>query len=588
MQEETPHSRTEMIAELQKHAIPFATVQPGSGFDDLMPLKEIIGDARIVALGEATHGTREFFLMKHRLLEFLVKEMNFNLFAIEATWAESNLINEYVHTGKGDPAQLLAGLYFWTWNTQEVLDMILWMRAHNEAPGNAPTISFRGFDMQSFHMAMENVLAYLHNVAPETEEEVKTLYAPFRQYAHKISDYCEQPSQTKLQYRANIQHVYDLLIAHRAAYEAVSSPEQFAHALQSARIVMQAESLFASEEHELRDQYMAENVSWLLEQAGPTAKIVLWAHNGHIGTLGNSMGTHLRKRYGEAMVTFGFSFYEGSLNAIDGDSSSKSSGTLISHEVPPPPEGSYEHMFAATGFPQMFLDLRGVPTSSPLADWLVGPHLFRSIGALYSAGSKNFFYNTRLPEEYDVIIHLQNTTPSLLLPSVNRQKRRNIEHSPRQLRNLNFEDGWTGWSMTGDRPQDYERRIELLNEGELQGKICAYFASNVADAPGFGAFAQWIGADEYRGKQVQMAAYVKSEAVEQWAGLWMRVDGPDGQSQSFDNMQDRAIQGTSDWARYEIVLPVFEDSQIIVFGILLVGKGRLWLRDVQLEIVETL
>jgi erythromycin esterase len=234
----------------------------------------------------------------------------------------------------------------------------------------------------------------------------------------------------------------------------------------------------------------------------------------------------------------------------------------------------------------MFLNLHGVPTSSPLADWLVGPHLFRSIGALYSASSKNFFYNTRLPEEYDVIIHLQNTTSSLLLPSVNRQKKRNIERGPKQPRNLNFEDGWTGWSMTGHRPQDYERRIEQLNEEELQGKICAYFASNVADAPGFGAFAQLIGADEYRGKQVQMVAYVKSEAVEQWAGLWMRVDGPDGQSQSFDNMQDRAIQGTSDWTRYEIVLPVFEDSQIIVFGILLVGKGRLWLRDVEIGMIE--
>jgi len=586
MEEGITHLREKIIAGLQRYALPFTTVQPGSGFDDLMPLKQVIGDARIVALGEATHGTREFFLMKHRLLEFLVKEMHFTLFAIEATWAEANLINDYVHTGKGDPAQLLAGLYFWTWNTQEVLDMILWMRAHNEAPGNAPTISFRGFDMQSFRLAMENVLTSLHEVVPEVEEEVKTLFAPFQQYTDRTLEYSELPLQTRSEYRANLQRVYDLLLEHRATYEALSSREQFAHALQSARIVMQAESMFASEEHESRDQYMAENVSWLLEQAEPEAKIVLWAHNGHIGEeSGDSMGYHLRQRYGDAMITFGFSFYQGSFHAVDYQPSSESRGMLISHETPPPPEESYEHMLGAVGLPQLFLNLREMPADSAVADWLSGPHLVRSIGAVYSAPHyRNFFSLAHLPKEYDVLIHLQDTTPSVLLSSVNRQKKRVIQHMQRQPRNLNFEAGWTGWYMTGDHPQDYERRLEHLGEGQENG--CVSFASKGDEAPGFGALAQMIMADEYRGKQLRMAADVKSKEIEQWAGLWMRVDGPDGQSQSFDNMQDRAIKGTSDWTRYEIVLPVFEESQAVVFGILLCGKGQLWLRNVHIEVIE--
>ena len=102
----------------------------------------------------------------------------------------------------------------------------------------------------------------------------------------------------------------------------------------------------------------------------------------------------------------------------------------------------------------------------------------------------------------------------------------------------------------------------------------------------FGAFAQKIDADMYRGKRVQMAAYMKSEEVEQWAGLWMRVVGPNGEVHSFDNMQDRAIKGSSDWTRYEITLPVKMDSREIFFGILVVGKGKVWLRGVQIDVTE--
>jgi len=96
--------------------------------------------------------------------------------------------------------------------------------------------------------------------------------------------------------------------------------------------------------------------------------------------------------------------------------------------------------------------------------------------------------------------------------------------------------------------------------------------------------AQILNAHNYRAKKVKMSAYVKSEAVEHWAGLWMRVDGPDRELHSFDNMEDRPIKGTTEWERYEIVLPVYEESFEIFFGVLLDGGGKLWLRDFQLEI----
>lgn len=129
---------------IREHAIPLATVEAGHGFADLQPLRGLVGDARIVALGEATHGTREFFQLKHRILEFLVSELGFDVFAIEATLPEAMDVNRYVLTGEGDPERALAGMYFWTWDTEEVLALIRWMRRYNEDPGHRRKVEFYG------------------------------------------------------------------------------------------------------------------------------------------------------------------------------------------------------------------------------------------------------------------------------------------------------------------------------------------------------------------------------------------------------------------------------------------------------------
>ena len=137
-----------LLSWLRRNAIPLKTVEAGCAFADLQPLKPVIGSARIVALGEATHGTREFFQLKHRLLEFLVTEMSFTTFAIEANWPEALAVNDYVLHGRGDPAKVLAGLHFWTWDTEEVLDLILWMRQYNILSTHTTKVTFAGFDAQ--------------------------------------------------------------------------------------------------------------------------------------------------------------------------------------------------------------------------------------------------------------------------------------------------------------------------------------------------------------------------------------------------------------------------------------------------------
>jgi erythromycin esterase len=124
----------------------------------------MIGNARVVALGEATHGTHEFFQLKHRMLEFLVSEMNFNVFAIEANMPEGFDLNEYVLNGKGDPERLLSGLYFWTWDTEEVLRLIRWMRQYNADERHQRKVKFYGFDMQAPVRPVKVALAYLRRI----------------------------------------------------------------------------------------------------------------------------------------------------------------------------------------------------------------------------------------------------------------------------------------------------------------------------------------------------------------------------------------------------------------------------------------
>src|SRR5262252_1718330 len=150
---------------IRANAIALATVEAGQGFADLKRLGPLIGDARIVSLGEATHGTREFFRLKHRLLEYLVAELEFTIFAIEANYSECLRINDYVLYGTGDPAEALAGTRFWTWDTEEVLLLIAWMRSWNL--NHARRVKVDGFDMQVSTEAGLGVLDYLKRVAPD-------------------------------------------------------------------------------------------------------------------------------------------------------------------------------------------------------------------------------------------------------------------------------------------------------------------------------------------------------------------------------------------------------------------------------------
>src|SRR6266581_1173773 len=150
---------------IRAHAVPLKTVEAGHGFSDMEPLKSIVGDARIVSLGEATHGTREFFQLKHRVIEYCVAELGFTMVAFEANYGDTLAVNDYVLNGKGSAAEVVAGMGFWIWNTEEVVALVEWIRAWNIAHDRK--VTFYGFDMQTCLSAARHLLGYLHGVAPE-------------------------------------------------------------------------------------------------------------------------------------------------------------------------------------------------------------------------------------------------------------------------------------------------------------------------------------------------------------------------------------------------------------------------------------
>ena len=382
---------------------------------DLDFLPSLVGDARIVALGEATHGTRDFFEMKARILRFLVEEMGFDTFAIEATWPEARRLDAYVRTGAGDAARLLSGLYFWTWNTESVLEMIEWMREHNEAGGD---VGFHGVDMQFPGMALHEVREYIREWDPEQSElmteklECLTRFAngPNGRFPSRL--YSDETDAYRSECGADLQEARALLVGKQQEYEALSGEEAFAVALQSHRVAFQFHMQAVGAQS--RDESMAENTVWLSERTGPEGRMVLWAHNYHVSTQIGAQGYYLRQTLGDDMIVLGFSHERGRFTAVEMRGARfVGRGQFDLDELL---AGSFESYFAAAAAPRFVLDLRPPPTA-PGSRWLAGSRPLRDIGCCYDpARPKNYWRDTPLSEWYDGIIHFETTRPTTVLP----------------------------------------------------------------------------------------------------------------------------------------------------------------------------
>lgn len=400
-----PKVTAKVVAELKQRAVPLAGVEAGHDAGDLAAFGRAVGDARVVALGEASHGSREFFQMKHRLLEYLVKEKGFTVFAIEANWPEALAVDRYVKTGEGDAASAMAQMYFWTWYTEEVRDMVEWMRRFNQAPGDHPTLTFTSFDMQTAPVAGQKALSYLKTVAPAEASKAEAIYSRLTSLSQGGPD---EKAAGLAKETAVVVAAFD---AGRQEMEKNSSPEAWRDARQAAVIVQQAcEVRVPGKAGSYRDEMMAANVGWLLKNVHPNEKVVLWAHNYHVSkgqqSVAKSMGAWLRESLGEQMYVAGFAFRRGQVRAIGRSAGGTGSG-LSNHDVPPAPEGSGGAVLGAAGLPLFFLDMRTLPAAGALRQWLSESHLFYDTGAVWQTSDPESNLRPEvLLKSYDGLIYV--------------------------------------------------------------------------------------------------------------------------------------------------------------------------------------
>ncbi|MBI5726727.1 MAG: erythromycin esterase family protein [Ignavibacteriales bacterium] len=392
----------EQIDWLQSNTCTFNSADPKQDNSDLHFLKEIVGNAKIVSLGEGTHGTSEFFKMKHRITKYLAEELGFTVFAIEANMPEAKAVNDYILYGKGNAKEALAGLYFWTWNTQEVLDMIEWMREFNMSKKGR--IEFWGFDMQTPDIAVANVLNFLASYDSANVQQVKSNYDSVLVFyaAQKKSKVIADKKlyEPVLSYAAE---VLSFMEKKEKLFKESVDKDSVDWAIQNARIVVQCitDKIPGGAS---RDESMAANTGWILKHSGADAKIVLWAHNGHVAKSKyqtGTMGFFLDKTYGKEMVVFGFGFFEGKYTAFGKNGINNYSTSL-------PQPGSFEWILHNAGKEQLIIDLRKF-TNSPFA-WLVQDNIgFRSIGAV---PVEEAFYPTKIAQDYDAIVYFEKTEPT--------------------------------------------------------------------------------------------------------------------------------------------------------------------------------
>jgi erythromycin esterase len=581
---------------LSRNAIRLQTVEAGSGFTDMEPLKKLIGNAHLVSLGEATHGTREFFQLKHRMLEFLVSEMDFTVFGIEAPMPEAFDINEYVVNGNGDPEKALAGLYFWTWDTQEVLDMIHWMRHYNQDPSNKKKVKFYGFDMQHSTRATRVMLKYLRTVDPEqastSERELAMLTDPFLN-----ADFENLPRERKEEMVAFTNELLTRFDDHKAEYVKHTGGTEWAIARQHAQILSQnlKMRLTPDQSFAIRDSAMAENIRWILQFEGGNAKMLAWAHNGHVSTQSygsvKNMGTHLREMFGPEMRVFGFAFNQGSFQAVE--MPFPSSNGLHSFTIGAAPDGSLDAMLAQSGLSLAAIDLHSLPKEGAVAEWFSIPHGTRDIGAGYSdQAAAGFLQPQVLPALYDALFFIEKTTSARPVEGGSWTVAQRLPTPA----NLDFESSEAGkppihW-VVPSRIAGLNFQVVTSTDNPRSGERCAMISAFPGKKYGetSGRLQQTIDAVSYRGKKIELRAAVRvqTNAEGDKAYLWLRISkqGVGPQALAFyENMADRPI--TSDkWREYEIVADVPVDAETISYGLTFTGEGQAWLDAVSIQVVH--
>ena len=391
---------------------------------------ELVGEASFVLIGEASHGTHEFYKYRIEITKKLIEEKNFLAIAVEADFPDAYRVNRYVRgAGKDQTANDALSDFtrfpLWMWRNNDVLDFVGWLKSHNDKLKANERMGFYGIDLYSLHSSMAAVLDYLEKVDPEAAKRARYRYSCFDHYgedaqhygyaaSYNVSDSCRDEvikQLVDLQRRAADYMNRDGFVAR----------DEFFYAEQNARLVKNAEEYYREmfrgrvSSWNLRDRHMTETLIALqehLKTQNKAAKIVVWAHNSHLGDArATDMGARgewnvgqlARKKFGsENVVNIGFTTHSGTVTAT---SNWNESAQL--KKVCPALENSYELLFHETGLPRFFLNLRDSETK----ELLTRPRLERAIGVIYRPETERLshYFDAYLPEQFDGVIHFDKT-----------------------------------------------------------------------------------------------------------------------------------------------------------------------------------
>jgi protein-L-isoaspartate(D-aspartate) O-methyltransferase len=381
---------------------------------DLNPLLKRIGSARIVLLGEATHGTSEFYRMRARITRDLIVKKGFSFVAIEGDWPDAARVDHYVRHFNYPPSEWTAFARFptWMWRNAEFRELVDLLRKHNGTVSHDRRVAFHGLDLYSLYDSIRSVLAYLDEVDPESAKIARERYACLTPWQRDPVTYGHAALSGRFPIcEADVVRNLTELLAKRRAY-AEYDGDRFLDATQNARLVANAEKYYrimyygSRASWNLRDTHMFETLENLLAHHGPASKAVVWAHNSHVG---NSQATEMaargeynlgqlcRRAYGEEAYLVGFGTHSGTV-AVASDWG----GPMEIKQLRPSLPGSYERLSHSTGHAHFLLGLRGRnDLSGP--DGLGKERLQRAVGVIYRPETElaSHYFRTELPRQFD-------------------------------------------------------------------------------------------------------------------------------------------------------------------------------------------
>lgn len=398
---------------------------------DYDPLLDFIGDARFVLLGEASHGTHEFYRERGQITKRLITEKGFSAVSVEADFPDAYRINRYVRAAGADADAVDALEGFkrfpqWMWRNTDVLDFIGWLRMHNDdLPQNTPKVGFYGLDLYSLHASMEAVLTYLDKIDPEAAERARERYSCFDHFEENTQIY-GYTTGLGLAESCETEVVEQLVEMNRRAAELALrdgrvARDDYFFAEQNANVVKNAEAYYRMmyrsniASWNLRDRHMSETLAALdahLSESGKPAKIVVWEHNSHLGDaratqMGErgewNVGQLTRQQYKNDAVLVGFTTHHGTVTA-----STNWDGAAERKRVRPALAGSVEELFHATGL-ERFMLLMHEGSRTRIA--LQQPLLERAIGVIYRPETErqSHYFNAKVSSQFDVVIHFDHT-----------------------------------------------------------------------------------------------------------------------------------------------------------------------------------